>query len=338
MATDQGKTSNLNAIVAVAAQIGADPAAVGTTTFRPPYTPVTFGAFAGPHRGDLFAPIRMPPIFSAEAVPEDAGGLETRALLSSQRRNDRGGDGARMPRRPQRCRHRRRQHTWARSKSIGPDAAVFLNRIYTGDFTTLEPGQCRYALLLGEDGFVRDDGIVARLAADRFHVTTTTGGAAFVLHHMEDYLQTEFAGLRVWLTSVTEQWAVIAVQGPRSAEALAPFISDIDLGAMPRMSVREGHIGEIPIRLFRTSGLRGRRGSRSTCRRTRRNACGTRCGSRASRRTAPMRCMCCARRRALSSSARKPTAPSRRTISASAGRSAATRAISSASVRCPCPN
>ena len=90
-----------------------------------------------------------------------------------------------------------------------------------------------------------------RLATDRFHVTTTTGNAAFVLHHMEDYLQTEFAGLRVWLTSVTEQWAVIAVQGPRSAGMLAPFVPDIDLAAMPRMSVREGHIGEVPVRLFR---------------------------------------------------------------------------------------
>ena len=115
------------------------------------------------------------------------------------------------------------------------------------------PGRCRYAILLGEDGTIRDDGIVARLSFDRFHVTTTTGGAAAVLHHMEDYLQTEFPELRTWLTSTTEQWAVIAVQGPRSAAVLAPFIPDIDLTAMPHMSVRQGHIGDIPIRLFRVS-------------------------------------------------------------------------------------
>jgi sarcosine oxidase subunit alpha len=258
MATDQGRTSNVNAIVAVAAHTGQDPAAVGTTTFRPPYTPVTFGAFAGPCRGDLFAPIRTPPIFSADAVLEDAAGwkrarcyprpAETTAAATAREclavRNDTGMADA---------------STLGKIEIVGPDAASFLNRIYTGDFTTLEPGQCRYALLLGEDGFVRDDGIVARLAADRFHVTTTTGGAAFVLHHMEDYLQTGFAGLRVWLTAVTEQWAVIAVQGPRSAEALAPFIPDIDLGEMPRMSVREGHIGDIPIRLFR-AGFTGETG------------------------------------------------------------------------------
>nr|WP_294531176.1 sarcosine oxidase subunit alpha family protein [uncultured Rhodopila sp.] len=258
MATDQGKTSNVNAIVAVAAQIGADPAAVGTTTFRPPYTPVTFGAFAGPSRGDLFAPIRMTPIFSADAVPEDAGGWRrarcyprngeaieaatARECLAV--RNDVGMADASTP---------------GKIEIAGPDAALFLNRIYTGDFNSLEPGQCRYALLLGEDGFVRDDGIVARATGDRWHVTTTTGGAAFVLHHMEDHLQTGFAGLRVWLTSVTEQWAVIAVQGPRSIEALAPFIPDIELGAMPRMSVREGHIGDIPIRLFR-AGFTGETG------------------------------------------------------------------------------
>ena len=93
--------------------------------------------------------------------------------------------------------------------------------------------------MLSEDGFVLDDGVVARLAADRFHVTTTTGGAAGVLHHMEDYLQTEFPDLRVWLTSTTEQWAVIAVQGPRAREVIAPLIDGhrYRLDAMPHMSV-----------------------------------------------------------------------------------------------------
>ena len=258
MATDQGKTSNVNAIVALAAQTGQDPASIGTTTFRPPYTPVTFGAFAGPFRADLFAPIRTTPILSADAVMEEAGGWrrarcyprpgETIEAATAREcpavRNDAAIADV---------------STLGKIEMIGPDAAVFLNRIYTGDFTTQEPGQCRYALLLGEDGFVRDDGIVARLAADRFNVTTTTGNAAFVLHHMEDYLQTGFAGLRVWLTAVTEQWAAIAVQGPRSAEVLTPIVTDIDVAAMPRMSVREGHIGEVPIRLFRV-GFTGETG------------------------------------------------------------------------------
>ncbi len=152
-----------------------------------------------------------------------------------------------------------------------------LNRIYTGDFSTLAAGRCRYAMLLGEDGFIRDDGIVARLAADRFHVTTTTGGAESVLHHMEDFLQTEFSDLRVWLTPVTEQWAVIAVQGPRSAEAAGAVhrrhrsggdAAHERAGRLISATCRSGCSG---------SALPASWGSRSTCRRTTPRACGTPC-------------------------------------------------------------
>jgi sarcosine oxidase subunit alpha len=100
-----------------------------------------------------------------------------------------------------------------------------------------------------------DDGVCGRLAADRFHVTTTTGGAPRVLAHMEDYLQTEFPDLKVWLTSTTEQWAVIAIQGPRARDILAPLVEGIDMSAdaMPHMSLREGKICSVPTRLFRVS-------------------------------------------------------------------------------------
>jgi sarcosine oxidase, subunit alpha len=252
MATDQGKTSNLNALTTVAALTGQGMEAVGLTTYRPPYTPVTFAAFAGASRGALSTPVRLPPIATPGAVLEDVGTWK-RARCFPQEGETIDDTVVRE------CLAVRNDvamldaSTLGKIEVAGPDAALFLSRIYTGNFTTLQPGRCRYALLLGEDGFIRDDGVVARLTADRFHVTTTTGGAAFVLHHMEDYLQTEFSGLRVWLTSVTEQWAVIAVQGPKSATVLAPFIPDIDLGQMPHMSVREGHIGDIPIRLFRVS-------------------------------------------------------------------------------------
>jgi sarcosine oxidase subunit alpha len=115
--------------------------------------------------------------------------------------------------------------------------------------------------MLREDGFIYDDGVVGRLAPDRFHVTTTTGGAARVLNHMEDYLQTEFPGLKVWLTSISEQWAVIAVQGPKSRDIIAALVEGIDLSdaAMPHMSVREGRIAGVPARLFRMS-FTGERG------------------------------------------------------------------------------
>ncbi len=252
MATDQGKTANVNALATVAALIGVPVPEIGLTTFRPPYTPVTFGTFAGASRGDLFDPVRCTPIDDRDAVFEDVGnwkrahyfpraGETMRQAVAREClavRNDLGLFDA---------------STLGKIEVVGPDAAEFLNRMYTGDFVRLAPGRCKYGLLLGEDGFVRDDGVIGRLAPDRFHVTTTTGGAAGVLHQMEDYLQTEFVSLRVWLTCTTEQWAVIALQGPRVAEVLAPLLDGIDLAAMPHMSVREGRFAGVPARLFRVS-------------------------------------------------------------------------------------
>jgi sarcosine oxidase, subunit alpha len=252
MATDQGKTSSLNTVAVVAARTGQTEQAVGLTTFRPPFTPVTFGTLAGPYRQSLFAPKRLPPIATPGAILEDTGAW-TRARCFPRGRESIDAAVARE------CLAVRNDvgmldaSTLGKIEVAGPDAALFLDRIYAGRFTGLPPGRCRYAVLLGEDGFIRDDGIIARLAMDRFHVTTTSGGAAFVLHHMEDYLQTEFPELQVWVTPITEQWAVIAVQGPRSVEVLAPLVSDIDLASLPHMTVCAGRIGEVPIRLFRVS-------------------------------------------------------------------------------------
>jgi sarcosine oxidase subunit alpha len=151
--------------------------------------------------------------------------------------------------------------TLGKIEVVGPDAAAFMELLYTNPWQKLEPGRCRYGIMLREDGFIYDDGVVGRLAEDRFHVTTTTGGAPRVLNHMEDYLQTEFPDLRVWLTSTSEQWAVIAVQGPKSRDIVAPLVEGIDLSdaAMPHMSVREGRVCGVPARLFRMS-FSGERG------------------------------------------------------------------------------
>jgi sarcosine oxidase subunit alpha len=145
--------------------------------------------------------------------------------------------------------------TLGKIEIVGPDAAEFMNRMYTNAWTKLEPGRLRYGVMLREDGFVLDDGVIGRLAKDRFHVTTTTGGAPRVLAMMEDYLQTEWPDLKVWLTSTTDQWAVIALQGPNARAILAPLLDDIDISpeAMPHMSLRTGHIGGVKIRLFRVS-------------------------------------------------------------------------------------
>jgi sarcosine oxidase, subunit alpha len=258
MATDQGKLSNMNALAIVARTLDQPASAVGLTTFRQPYTPVSFGSFAGASRGDLFDPVRRTPIhdWAAEngAAFEDVG-LWKRAWCFPKAGEDMHAAVARE------CTATRASvgmfdaSTLGKIEVVGPDAATFLERLYANSWKKLEVGRCRYGLMLSEQGFIMDDGVVARMASDRFHVTTTTGGAARVLHHMEDYVQTEFSDLEVWLTSTTEQWAVIAVQGPRARELITPFVEGIDLSreSMPHMSVREGLVCGLPMRLMRVS-------------------------------------------------------------------------------------
>ena len=258
MASDQGKTSNLNALAIAAKSLDKPVPQVGLTTFRPPYTPTTFGLFAGTARGDLFDPVRQTSMHAAEvalgAVFEDVG-LWKRAWYYPRGGEDMHGAVNRE------CKTVRENvgmfdaSTLGKIEVVGPDAAEFMNRIYVNPFMKLEPGRLRYGIMTRDDGFVYDDGVVGRMAADRFHVTTTTGGAPRVLSHMEDYLQTEWSDLKVWLTSTTEQWAVIAVQGPKAREAIAPLVEDVDLSsqALPHMSVKLGRICGVPTRLFRMS-------------------------------------------------------------------------------------
>jgi sarcosine oxidase, subunit alpha len=258
MATDQGKTSNMNGLAIAASTLGTPVPKVGLTTFRQPYTPTTFGLFAGLSRGQLFDPTRRTPIHGwAEeqgAVFEDVG-IWKRAHYFPRKGEDIHDAVARECVQVRKTAGLFDASTLGKIEIVGPDAAEFMNRLYTNAWTKLEPGRCRYGVMLTEAGFVMDDGVIGRMAPDRFHVTTTTGGAPRVLHHMEDYLQTEFPDLKVWLTSTTEQWAVIALQGPKAREILKPLIADVDISAeaMPHMSVREGHIGGVPMRLFRVS-------------------------------------------------------------------------------------
>jgi sarcosine oxidase, subunit alpha len=258
MATDQGKTSGMNALGVVAAGFERRVPEVGLTTFRMPYTPVSFGVFAGYARGDLFDPVRTTPTHdwarAHGAVFEDVGlwkraryfpaaGEDMHAAVARECRAARAGVGLFDA------------STLGKIEVVGADAATFMNRLYVNNWSNLAPGRSRYGVLLRDDGFVYDDGVVARLANDRFHVTTTTGGAARVLGMMEDYLQTEWPDLKVWLTSTTEQWAVIAVQGPRAREVIASLVTDADLSAaaLPHMGVTRGRILGVPLMLFRVS-------------------------------------------------------------------------------------
>jgi sarcosine oxidase subunit alpha len=137
----------------------------------------------------------------------------------------------------------------------GPDAVTFLNRMYTGDFSRLGIGRCKYGVLCRPDGMVFDDGVTMRLAEDRFLVTTTTGNAAAVLDWFEEWLQTEWPELRVHCTSVTEQWATVAVVGPRSRDVLRTLAPDLDVGAeaFRFMDVREAEVAGVPARVCRIS-------------------------------------------------------------------------------------
>jgi len=258
MATDQGKTSNLNALDIVSQHLGKSVTSVGLTTFRMPYTPVTFGSFAGVARGELFDPVRRTPMhaWAAErgAVFEDVG-LWKRARYFPRAGEDMHAAVARE------CVAVRKgcgifdASTLGKIAVIGPDAAEFLNRLYINNWSNLAPGRARYGILLRDDGFIYDDGVITRLSADRFYVTTTTGGAARVLNMMEDYRQTEWPDLNVWLTSTTEQYAVVAVQGPLARQVLEPITADCDLSAnaLPHMASAYGRIGGVPALILRVS-------------------------------------------------------------------------------------
>ena len=258
MATDQGKTSNLNGLQIASHALSKPVTEIGLTTFRPPYTPQTFGALAGHAKDALFQPLRKTPIDGwAEA---NGAVFELVAQWRRARYFPQVGEDM-LAAVNRECLAVREQlgifdaSTLGKIEVVGPDAAEFLNRMYTNPWKALEPGRCRYGLLLKEDGFIMDDGVSARLAPDRFHLTTTTGGAARVLNMMEDYLQTEWQDLDVWLTSTTEQWAVLALQGPKARDVLNLLVDDIDLSAeaFPHMAIRQGHICGIPTRLFRVS-------------------------------------------------------------------------------------
>ena len=257
--TDQGKTGNVNGLAILAEHLGQSIPATGTTTFRPNYTPVTFGAIAGRELGAVhFDPVRKTPMHhwhvARGAVFENVGqwkrpwyypepGETIESAVSRECLATRKGVGLLDA------------STLGKIEIRGSDAAEFLNRIYTNAWSKLEINRCRYGLMLGDDGMVMDDGVSSRLSENHYYMTTTTGGAAHVLAWMERWHQTEWPELKVYFTSVTDRWAVASIAGPNSRLLLGQLCSDIDLSvdAFPFMSLREGTVAGITARVFRIS-------------------------------------------------------------------------------------
>ena len=258
MATDQGKTSNINALAILADALGNEIPEVGTTTFRMPYTPSNFGAIAGRDIGDLFDPTRLTRMdqwHRANGATFEHVGQWMRAWYYPQGEETMQEAVNREVRAARTTAGLLDASTLGKIDIQGPDAAEFLNRVYTNSWLKLGIGKCRYGLMLKDDGMVMDDGVTTRLGENHFHMTTTTGGAAGVLDWLEEWLQTEWPELEVYLTSVTEEWSVATLSGPNASKILTAAGIDIDLNPaeFPFMSMREGHLGGLPVRVFRIS-------------------------------------------------------------------------------------
>ena len=220
---------------------------------------MSFAALAGPDRGHLFDPARVTPIHGWHvdrgAVFENVGQWKRPWCFPSTPVEDLDAAVLRESLAVRTEIGVMDASTLGKIDVTGPDSGAFLDRMYANRMSTLAVGCIRYGLMCGVDGMALDDGVVMRVADDRFFVTTTTGGAAKVLEHFEEWLQTEWPDLRVYCTSVTEQWATIAMNGPRARDVLAALGTDIELPAeaFPFMTFRDGEVAGLPARVARVS-------------------------------------------------------------------------------------
>lgn len=257
MATDQGKLSNINGLAVLAGSLDAEIPKVGTTTFRPPYTPISLGAIAGEAAGKLFKPTRKTAI---DGWHESHGAVFE--PVADWRR------AYAYPAKGESVQQAITREIIATRKSVGlfdastlgkiivkgPDAGKFLDLLYTNMMSTLKPGKCRYGLMCNENGFLMDDGVVVRLDEDTFLCHTTTGGSDRIHAHMEEWLQTEWWDLKVFTANLTEQFAQIAVVGPNARKVLEALGGlDVSRETLPFMGFAEGELAGIKARVFRIS-------------------------------------------------------------------------------------
>ncbi len=257
MATDQGKLSNINGLAVLSDALGQPIPQTGTTTFRPPYTPISFGAITGEAAGELFQPIRQTPIQDwheeAGAYVEPVGHWRRPYCYP---KNGEGHDEA-VKREVTNTRENvglLDASTLGKLLVKGPDAGKFLDMLYTNMMSTLPAGKCRYGLMCSENGFLIDDGVVARMSDDSWLCHTTSGGAERIHGLMEEWLQTEWWDWKVYVANLTEQFAQIAVVGPKARKVLESLGGmDLSKEALPFMQWKDGKIGEFDARVFRIS-------------------------------------------------------------------------------------
>ena len=257
MATDQGKLSNINGLAVLSNALNEAIPQVGTTTFRPPYTPISLGSIAGAARDTAFQPLRRTPMHSwheANGVKWEPVGHWRRPFCYT-----RDGETAHeaVTREVNGTRNRvglLDASTLGKLVVKGPDAGTFLDLLYTNMMSTLKPGRCRYGLMCDENGFLMDDGVVARIDENTFLCHTTTGGADRIQAHMEEWLQTEWWDLKVHVVNATEQYAQIGVVGPQARQLLEVLgTASIDAETLPFMAWADRVVAGIPVRLYRIS-------------------------------------------------------------------------------------
>ena len=257
-AADQGRASGVLTVGVLAAMSGRSVAQIGTTSYRPPYTPISFAVLAGRDRGRLADPERVTAIHDWHvergAVFEDVGQWKRPWFFPQP--------GETMDEAVRReCIAARTGVAMMDASTLGTielqgeDVGVLLDRLYTNLFSTLRVGHVRYGVMCGPDGMVLDDGTTARLAEDRWLMSTTTGNAAKILEWLEEWLQTEWPSLDVRITSVTDQWSTVALVGPRSREVLAGLAPELDctVDGFPFMTIRHAGVAGIPARIMRVS-------------------------------------------------------------------------------------
>ncbi len=257
MATDQGKLSNINGLATLSGELNKPIPEVGTTTFRPPYTPISLASITGVAKGDLFQPVRKTPMHdwhvAHDADFEPVG--QWRRPYAFVRDGESVHDAVmREVKNTRQALGLLDASTLGKLIVKGPDAGKFLDMMYTNMMSTLPIGKCRYGLMCSENGFLSDDGVVARISEDEWLCHTTTGGADRIHAHMEDWLQCEWWDWKVYVTNVTEQYAQVAVVGPNARKVLEKLGGmDVSKETLPFMQWADGEIGGFKVRVYRIS-------------------------------------------------------------------------------------